>query len=93
MDINDKIFEFAYKMAFRDSTMRNAFLRYDSEKNDDSAFSNRKNLIKEHSRGKVQEYIDKIISGNKPEPLVTIRDICDQYNTIREFTFGNAQNL
>lgn len=31
MNTDDKIFEFAYKMAFRDATMRNAFSRREGE--------------------------------------------------------------
>lgn len=76
MDMNDKVFGFAYMMAFRDATMRNAFPRRDGES--DKTFQDRKTEIKKHSNQIVHDYIDAIMSGqntdslDSPDPIETI---------------------
>lgn len=97
MDMNDKVFGFAYMMAFRDATMRNAFPRRDGES--DKTLQDRKTEIKKHSNQIVHDYIDAIMSGqntdslDSPDPIETIFQLCDQENTDNGFTFGNAQKL
>lgn len=95
MDVNDKIFDFAYMMAFRDATMRKAFPKREDEEADD--FRVRKNKIKDYLKPTVQNYIDAIMNSDKqerPDPFVVIKSICDLENIEQEgFTFGNAQKL
>ena len=90
---NDPIFNFAYEMAFRDSTMRNAFKRLDSEKNDINAFWDRKERIKDAAKPIVWNYIDEIIIKQAhPEPIdkiIEVHRVCKS----ERFTFGNAQKL
>ena len=96
MDANNKIFDFAYMMAFRDATMRNAFPRWEEEKNDDGTFHKRKDEIKNYSKPIVQNYINTVVEANlqtKQESLAVINRLCDEENTARGFTFGNAQKL
>ena len=88
MNIDDKIFAFAYTMAFRDATMRNAFLRHEGE--DDIHYHSRKQKVMDLSREPVRKYISGIFYDKKPDPIKTIISICnEQYG----FTFGNAQKL
>ena len=56
--IQDRIFEFAYDMAFRDATMRKAF-----PKNGDSEelFRDRKEKCKDAAKNIVRGYIDDIL--------------------------------
>ena len=99
MDINNKIFAFAYTMAFRDATMRNAFPRRnntESERESNEAFHERKDEIKHHSEKTVRAYIDSIISESNQESydsLCVIKALCDEHNTNLGFSFGNAQKL
>ena len=107
MEINDKIFGFAYMMAFRDATMRNAFPRSrcaDSENIKsiesnqlDEVFHKKKKLIKDYSESIVRDYIDDILSGKNPDTLAVIKSLCSEENaeviTSNGFTFGNAQKL
>ncbi len=96
MDINDKIFDFAYSMAFRDATMRNAFPMFDSEKkreNGTNVFRDRKRKIKDYSKGIVRDYIDEILADKEPDPLNTIKKLCNGENKKQGFSFGNAQKL
>ena len=90
MNTDDKIFEFAYKMAFRDATMRNAYPRREGE--DDMPYHRRKQKVMELSKETVRKYINDIFADKelKPNPVETILSICnDDY----DFTFGNAQKL
>ncbi len=91
--IDKKIFNFAYTMAFRDATMRNAFPRKLDESDD--SLHTRKDEIKAHSEELVRNYIDALIDFDveRPNPEEFIIDLCDGYNTDRGFTFGNAQKL
>ena len=96
MNVDDKIFDFAYKMAFHDATMRNAFPRREDEKNDDNKLKLRKEEIKKRSKSIVQDYIDAIMKADgqdKLNPLEVIKSLCDEENTAKGFTFGNAQKL
>ena len=86
--IDDKIFNFAYSMAFRDATMRNAFQRWDGE--DDDRYHERKKIAAENSKVAVQEYITAIFDNEHPDPSSVIKSIVDEN---RGFTFGNAQKL
>lgn len=88
--VDEKIFSFAYKMAFRDATMRKAFPRLDGENSDD--FSKRKYDVMDIAKQPVQEYIKKIFAGAHPNPLKTITTICERTNQLN-FSFGNAQKL
>ncbi|SEA56724.1 hypothetical protein SAMN05216349_11725 [Oribacterium sp. KHPX15] len=92
MNIDDKTFDFAYIMAFRDATMRNAFPRHSDEKDND--FHTRKRRIKNHSKPIVKNYIDAIMKDdNQMVPFTVINRLCDRDNTDQGFTFGNAQKL
>lgn len=86
--IQDSVFSFAYTMAFRDATMRNAFQRRDGE--DDDHFHKRKQNIQKKSMEIVRNYIDQIFAEKYPNSIETIITICDENNG---FTFGNAQKL
>jgi len=94
--VKEKIFDFAYTMAFRDATMRRAFSRREGES--DEELQQRKNEIKKHSNLIVRNYIDSILLGDesvhkKIDPFSIIESLCDEENTNRGFTFGNAQKL
>ena len=86
MNVDNKIFDFAYMMAFRDATMRNAFPRRVGEEDGDF-----------HDRKEIHDYINAImkIAGqdNQLEVLGIIKALCDEENTDCGFTFGNAQKL
>ena len=82
-------------MAFRDATMRNAFLRRSNAESDE-AFHERKKSIKLHSEQTVRAYINAIMSGSNQEsfdPFNTNKTLCDEYNTNLGFSFGNVQKL
>lgn len=90
-DVRNKLFEFAYTMAFQDATLRNAFQKWDDESED--SFHERKKTIKTNSREYVKNYIDRVFSGNikdSSDVLKTIEKCC---NSNLGFTFGNAQKL
>ena len=57
--VYDKIFDFAYTMAFRDATMRRAFTRRPNEK--EVTFRKRKEEVKQNARKIVKKYTDAII--------------------------------
>mgnify|MGYP006988845061 CR=1 FL=1 len=86
--IDNKIFNFAYYMAFRDATMRNAYPRFDGE--DDDHYHKRKQRVAEESKDAVQKYIEAIFDNKQPDPRTVICGICDESYG---FTFGNAQKL
>ena len=91
----DKIFKFAYDMAFRDATMRKAFPKLDDEKtveNGEELFYRRKKRVKDNAEAFVEAYINAILSGFFPCPYDTIIEVC---NAARSdgFTFGNVQKL
>lgn len=92
--IDEKIFGFAYGMAFRDATMRNAFVRKDNcgNKESDEEFSARKRKIKNKCRDAVKCYIKDILDGRNYSPIEVIRDVS---MSVAEFgfTFGNTQKL
>lgn len=89
--IKDKLFEFAYKMAFLDATMRNAFQKWEDES--EESFHERKKVIRMKSMPIVRDYIDDIFNGK----VVSSESVCDVIISLcdnREgFTFGNAQKL
>ncbi len=88
MNVDNNIFDFSYTLAFRDATMRNAYPSYEGEP--DEHYHKRKQRVLKESKEKVRTYIKDIFEGNKPNPIDTIKNICnEQYN----FTFGNAQKL
>lgn len=94
MDLNAKIFDFYYDLAFRDATMRKAFKRKDEEKYDDAKFHERKSKIKDAAKGCVANYIDLIMKGKCGEDttrdtIIGVFKETSQYG----FTFGNAQKL
>ncbi|MCR5324858.1 MAG: hypothetical protein K6E85_16500 [Lachnospiraceae bacterium] len=89
--INDKVFKFAFDMAFRDATLRMAFPRKSGEQNSD--FQKRKEVVRDKDKPIVKNYIDSIFdNGNNepPDPTEYIINSCDKEN---DFTFGNAQKL
>lgn len=92
MDINDKIFDFVYEMAFRDATMRKAFSKKENE--DDKAYGERKKNVKDIAKDKVSGYIQKIFDDNVGEKTC-IKTIFEVTEATEEFgfTFGNAQKL
>lgn len=92
--MKEKIFDFAYMMAFRDATMRNAFKRFSAEQNDDGMYHERKQRVKAASRGIVKSYIDEILDADidSPDPIATIIGVCEKMER-DGFTFGNAQKL
>ena len=85
----DKKFQFAYDMAFKDSTLRNAFVK---KSKSDLDFQNRKQYIKENAYCIVKEYIDDIFEGNHPDPIIPIKKIEEKFSD-KGFSFGNAQKL
>ena len=96
----DSLFNFAYKMAFRDATMRKAFPRNEEEKkaedfdNRDTSFSDRKNRIFKGARDEVKKYVDNLMSAEEKilEPIDVIKAVCNK-TMVESFTFGNAQKL
>lgn len=86
--IDDKIFNFAYSMAFRDATLRNAFQRWEGE--DDDHYHERKKIVAEKSKIAVQKYIEAIFNNDQPDPSSVIKSVA---NEAHGFTFGNAQKL
>ena len=93
MDMQNKIFHFAYMMAFRDATMRNAFPRRTNEKDCDEAFHDRKEKIKEHSETIVQSYIDKIIREETVDPLKIMHFYDENYIVLRTPDFNDKTRL
>lgn len=91
--IYDKLYEFAYKMAFRDATMRNAFRRLDDE--EESHFKAIKEEMRNNYVDYVKEYIEAIFREQYPQPLEYIEKISNPglVNHNERFTFGNAQKL
>lgn len=101
--LKDKIFAFAFDMAFRDATMRNAFKRRESEQHKqsdtkevkaekDELYRQRKEDVKVNARDRVKRYIDEIIDERYPDPIQAIEDVCNRTDSF-DFTFGNAQKL
>ena len=92
--MDDKLLKFAYDMAFRDATLRNAFIKYKSDESEESDehFRSRKKLIRDGAFNDVKKYIDLIFAGCKPDPLETIICISDKFRE-KGFSFGNAQKL
>ncbi len=103
--IDDKIFEFAFKMAFRDATLRRAFPRLKDEQIEDVEYekskclkdvkyNKRKEKCRNASKSLVKDYIVKIFDTNNPIPdaLKTIEEVCKNTESYM-FTFGNAQKL
>ena len=86
--IDEKIFAFAYGMAFRDATLRKAFPKTENESDD--TFHERKKRVFKDSKGKVKKYINDIFRKQYPDPLKVIEALCKNKNG---FTFGNAQKL
>ena len=87
----DKKFKFAYDMAFKDSTLRNAFVKKDKSETD-LEFQNRKQYIKENAYCIVKKYIDDIFAKKHPDPIIPIKMIAEKFS-VNGFTFGNAQKL
>ncbi len=91
--IDSSIFDFAFKMAFRDATMRNAFKRDGAAEN----LTETKTYLSDNLKPIVREYIDSIFEGNHPQPIdyilrISNADNCE-LNLNGRFTFGNAQKL
>ncbi len=88
--VDEKVFDFAYSMAFRDATLRKAFPKREGES--DKEFHERKQRVKRNSKGTVRQYINEIFSVKqpRPKPYEKICAVCDMGNG---FTFGNAQKL
>lgn len=86
----EKVFDFAYNMAFRDATTRKAFI---PETNNET-INDIKINIREKVRDTVKKYIDAIFDGKiKPDScLNTILEVMNKAGN-DEFTFGNAQKL
>lgn len=88
--IQNRMFKFAYTMAFRDATLRTAFQRNDGELDDE--YRERKEKIKTGAYDIVKSYINEIFLEHYPNPVNTIELLCDKFE-IYGFTFGNAQKL
>lgn len=94
-EMDDKIFDFIYSMAFNDATMRKAFMRKDGQ--DEESFQAIKRNLKESLRGEVKSYFNMIKEGKvkgEVNTLKTIVDVCHKAKEIdTRFTFGNSQKL
>ncbi len=92
-NIDGAIFDFAYDMAFRDATMRNAFRKDGTEEN----LADIKERLSTNFKPIVREYIDLIFADQHPLPIEYIRRISSdnacELNMNGRFTFGNAQKL
>ena len=92
IDIKDKIFDFAYELAFRDATMRKAYQLEESEKIESDAYKNAKAEIKGKAKDIVREYVDRVVEGNKPDFYEYAKKV-DESVADPEFRFGNIQKL
>ena len=94
MDLNTKIFDFYYELAFRDATMRKSFKRREEEKEDYTEFKERKDRVKKAAKDIVKNYICLIMSGECGEDTTENTIIAVSKETSKDgFTFGNAQKL
>ena len=85
IDIKDKIFDFAYELAFRDATMRGAYqVQLETKKTKDN--------IKEKARDVVKEYVDGVVAGEFPDFYVVAQKV-NKCVADPEFKFGNIQKL
>lgn len=95
MQIDDRLYDFAYLMAFRDATMRLAF-RNDRGKTPEQFAIIKKGLFYE-CKSRVKRYIDDIFCNKKPKPKECIMDICrysySDGDDVFCLSFGNAQKL
>lgn len=112
-NVRDEIFKFVLDMAFNDATMRSAFRNpykesgRDATKEEQKAFRELKNDLKESFAITVETYLKSIIDGNTTEDTVyeTIREVlakgksaCDKHRKEGseidfDFTFGHAQKV
>lgn len=90
--LDDKVFEFAYRMALDDATRQNAYR---------GRGKNSKTVLRKctEARSRVKSYIDDVIAGKRPEFEKAERDIEEAFERFSlkdpgvRFTFGNAQKL
>ena len=92
INIKDKIFDFAYELAFRDATMRKAYQLEESEEIEPDAYKNAKAEIKGKAKAVVREYVDEVVDGNKPDFYECARKV-NECVADPEFRFGNIQKL
>lgn len=94
--LEERIFNFAYKMALRDATLQQSYKGTDKK-------SLRAN---NEARGFVSEYIEAIFNGMQPcfydtetkvensfRDFIKNKKLTTEKGTLAEFTFGNAQKL
>lgn len=93
MEIKDKIFDFAYELAFRDATMRGAYqLQQENKKVSSNAYEKAKENIREKARDVVKEYVDGIVAGEYPDFNETAQKL-NKCVADPGFRFGNIQKL
>ena len=91
--IKDKIFDFAYELAFRDATMRRAYQTQQKTKETVSnAYEKAKVNIRKKARGPVKEYVDAVAAGNFPDFNEAAKKV-NECVADPEFKFGNIQKL
>lgn len=85
INIKDKIFDFAYELAFRDATMRGAYKRQEeAEKMYSNTYDKAKNTVK--------EYVDGVVEGKFPDFYEAAKKV-KKCVADPEFRFGNIQKL
>ena len=87
---DEKIFDFAYRMALDDATLQGAYIGHDKKKLRDCA----------EASAAVKRYIDGVMEeAEEPDFAVTAGDVINAFKQFltadddAEFTFGNAQKL
>ncbi len=91
VNIKDKIFDFAYELAFRDATMRKAYQPQQELKEMDSDAYEKANIRKK-ARDIVKEYVDGVVAGKFPDFYETAQKV-NKCVADPEFRFGNIQKL
>lgn len=67
INIKDKIFDFAYALAFRDATMQGEYqAQQETKETNTDAYKKAKNNIRKKARASVKEYVDGVVAGEFP---------------------------
>ena len=93
--MDNQIFNFAYLLAFRDATTRNAYKNVNKEP--EETFREIKEFLYFKCKCRVHQYIRDIFEAKYPDPIECIECVCKYthkvHNHTYNFSFGNAQKL
>ena len=92
IEMNDKIFQFIFKMAFNDATMRKAFPKRPDESELSSIKQKIQSQVEDYIRGYLNNIIDGKINSNETSNIIIKVDEAGK-DADERFSFGNAQKL